>query len=137
MLGRVLYEFERNTEDGIPSLKQRKQARRIDRRRYRQRNLVERFVNQIKHFRRIFTPYERRLETSSALFTLRRCDAGSTEYERDHSLLLGVRRCITVAGNFADLVDLSATFKHHLIDVLALRLHVWRNCVIRMFSAAA
>lgn len=56
----IIEEIEqRGSKAVIPSLKQRKQARRIDRRRYRQRNLVERFVNQIKHFRRIATRYEK------------------------------------------------------------------------------
>lgn len=49
----------RGSKAVIPSRKLRKQAKRLDRRRYRQRNLVERFVNQIKHFRRIATRYEK------------------------------------------------------------------------------
>jgi transposase len=43
----------------IPSLKRRTKQRRLLRKQYRRRNLAERFVNRIKHFRRIATRYEK------------------------------------------------------------------------------
>ena len=43
----------------IPTRAGRTVERRVLRRHYRQRNLVERFVNRLKHFRRIATRYEK------------------------------------------------------------------------------
>ena len=43
----------------IPSRRYRKQPRDDDRLRYRERNIVERFINRIKWYRRIFTRYEK------------------------------------------------------------------------------
>jgi transposase len=43
----------------IPTLKTRKQQRSVDLALYRQRNLIERFFNKLKHFRRIATRYEK------------------------------------------------------------------------------
>ena len=43
----------------IPSRSYRKQPRDYDRLRYRERNIVERFINKIKWYRRIFTRYEK------------------------------------------------------------------------------
>jgi transposase len=43
----------------IPSRKNRCEQRRLNKRQYRRRNLAERFVNKIKHFRRIATRYEK------------------------------------------------------------------------------
>jgi transposase len=43
----------------IPSLKRRKKKRRHFQKHYRRRNLAERFVNRIKHFRRVATRYEK------------------------------------------------------------------------------
>ena len=43
----------------IPSRRYRKQPRDDDRLRYRERNIVERFINKIKWYRRIFTRYEK------------------------------------------------------------------------------
>ena len=43
----------------IPPLKRRNIQRRYDRRTYKQRNLIERFVNRLKHYRRIATRYEK------------------------------------------------------------------------------
>jgi transposase len=43
----------------IPSRKNRTQPREYDRERYKDRNLVERFWNKIKHYRRIATRYEK------------------------------------------------------------------------------
>ena len=43
----------------IPTCSDRNIQRTVDRRLYRQRNLVERFFNKLKHFRRIATRYEK------------------------------------------------------------------------------
>jgi len=43
----------------IPSRRYRKQPQDYDRVRYRERNIVERFINKIKWDRRIFTRYEK------------------------------------------------------------------------------
>ncbi len=43
----------------IPSRRNRKQPRDYDRIRYRERNIVERFINKIKWYRRIFTRYDK------------------------------------------------------------------------------
>ena len=43
----------------IPSRRYRKQPRDYDRLRYKERNIVERFINRIKWYRRIFTRYEK------------------------------------------------------------------------------
>ena len=46
-------------EAHIPTCRDRKVQRSIDPELYRQRNLVERFFNKLKHFRRIATRYEK------------------------------------------------------------------------------
>jgi transposase len=43
----------------IPTCRDRKIQRSVDRKLYRQRNLVERFFNKLKHFRRIATRYDK------------------------------------------------------------------------------
>jgi transposase len=43
----------------IPSTSQRVVHRSVDRRIYRKRNLVERFFNKLKHFRRIATRFDK------------------------------------------------------------------------------
>jgi transposase len=43
----------------IPSLKNRAVQRDYDRERYKDRNLVERFWNKVKHYRRVATRYEK------------------------------------------------------------------------------
>ncbi len=43
----------------IPSTRQRVIQRSVDRRIYRQRNLIERFFNKLKHFRRIATRFDK------------------------------------------------------------------------------
>ena len=43
----------------IPTCRDRKVQRSVDRQLYRQRNLVERFFNKLKHFRRIATRYDK------------------------------------------------------------------------------
>jgi transposase len=43
----------------IPTLKTRKHQRSVDHALYRRRNLVERFFNKLKHFRRIATRFDK------------------------------------------------------------------------------
>ena len=43
----------------IPTQKDRKVQRSVDPALYRKRNLIERFFNKLKHFRRIFTRYDK------------------------------------------------------------------------------
>jgi transposase len=43
----------------IPTCRDRKVQRSVDRHLYRQRNLIERFFNKLKHFRRIATRYDK------------------------------------------------------------------------------
>ena len=43
----------------IPSRRNRKQQQDYDHLRYKERNVVERFINRIKWFRRIFTHYDK------------------------------------------------------------------------------
>jgi transposase len=43
----------------IPTQRDRKEQRSVDRRLYRQRNLVERFFNKLKHFRRTATRFDK------------------------------------------------------------------------------
>ena len=49
----------RQVEVVIPSRRYRKQPRDYDRLRYKERNIVERFINRIKWYRRIFTRFEK------------------------------------------------------------------------------
>ena len=49
----------RGSKPVIPSRKGRNAPRRLRRHLYRRRNRVERFVNRIKHFRRVATRYEK------------------------------------------------------------------------------
>ena len=49
----------RNAEAVIPSRKNRIIGREYDQHVYKDRNLVERFFNRIKHFRRLATRYEK------------------------------------------------------------------------------
>jgi transposase len=50
---------ERGSKAVIPSRSYRPTQRRIPRQHYRRRNIVERFVSRIKHYRRIATRYEK------------------------------------------------------------------------------
>ena len=50
---------ERGAEAVIPSNRSRSQAIPHDKELYKERNLVERFINKIKHYRRIATRYEK------------------------------------------------------------------------------
>lgn len=49
----------RGTRAHIPTQKDRKRQRNIDPSIYRKRNLVERFFNKLKHFRRIATRFDK------------------------------------------------------------------------------
>jgi transposase len=49
----------RGGEAVIPPRKNRAQPREYDRDRYKDRNLVERFWNKVKHYRRVATRYEK------------------------------------------------------------------------------
>ncbi len=49
----------RGAEAVIPSLKNRAQPREIDRERYKDRNLGERFWSKLKQYRRVATRYEK------------------------------------------------------------------------------
>ncbi len=53
----------------IPSRSYRKQPRHYDRIRYREPNIVERFINKIKWYRRIFTRYEKLAQRFMAFLT--------------------------------------------------------------------
>ncbi len=50
---------EHHAQAVIPPKKNRKQPREYDRHLYKTRNLVERFVNLVKHFRRAATRYDK------------------------------------------------------------------------------
>jgi putative transposase len=50
---------ERHIEAVIPPLSRRRVQRSFDQRKYKQRNFVERFVNRIKHYRRVATRYDK------------------------------------------------------------------------------
>jgi len=50
---------QRGSQPVIPSRSNRATQRRLSRKQYRRRNIVERFVNRIKHYRRIATRYEK------------------------------------------------------------------------------
>ncbi len=50
---------ERGAQAVIPPRSNRTRPRKFSKRRYKSRNLVERFVNRIKHDRRIATRYEK------------------------------------------------------------------------------
>jgi len=50
---------QRHAEAVIPPLKNRIVKRRYNRRKYKRRNLIERLVNRLKHYRRVATRYEK------------------------------------------------------------------------------
>jgi transposase len=50
---------QRGSRAVIPARSNRTTPRRLSRKQYRRRNVVERFVNRIKHYRRIATRYEK------------------------------------------------------------------------------
>jgi transposase len=49
----------RGAEAVIPPRSNRKKKRRWDKKKYKLRNLIERFVSRIKHYRRIATRYDK------------------------------------------------------------------------------
>jgi transposase len=58
--GRIHREHQENWgSGGVPPRDNRPQARHYDRHLYKDRNLVERFFNRIKQFRRIATRYDK------------------------------------------------------------------------------
>jgi len=60
----------RGAEAHIPTQRDRKVQRSVDRAIYRQRNLVERYFNKLKHFRRIATRFEKLAVTFLAAVAL-------------------------------------------------------------------
>jgi len=64
----------------IPTLRTRKVQRSVDPALYRQRNLVERFFNKLKHFRAIATRYHKRARNFLAAIAL-----ASTRLWIDHN----------------------------------------------------
>ena len=60
---------EVGAEAVIPSTRSRSQAIPYDKHIYRERNLVERFFNKIKHFRRIATRYEKTAVSFAACYS--------------------------------------------------------------------
>jgi transposase len=61
---------EAGAEAVIPSTRSRSQAIPYDKHIYQERNLVERFFNKIKHFRRIATRYEKTAISFAAMLFL-------------------------------------------------------------------
>lgn len=49
----------RDAEVVIPPTKGRTIQRRYNRRKYKRRNLIERFINRLKHYRRVATRFEK------------------------------------------------------------------------------
>lgn len=54
----------------IPARSNRLRKRRLDRKRYRDRNLIERFFCRLKHFRRIATRYEKLAQRYTSFIAL-------------------------------------------------------------------
>jgi transposase len=54
----------------IPSTAMRKEQRDIDKELYKERNVVERFFNRIKHYRGLATRYEKTVESYLAMLLL-------------------------------------------------------------------
>ena len=65
----------------IPSMPQRRIRPPFDKQLYKQRNLVERFFNKIKHFRAIATRYEKDPDNFLALVKLAACKLWMRFYE--------------------------------------------------------
>ena len=59
----------RGAEAVIPPRSNRKQPRTYDKHLYKERNLVERFFNKLKHFRRVATRYEKTAQNYLAMVT--------------------------------------------------------------------
>ena len=86
----------------IPSRRYRRQPRDYDRVRYRERNIVKRFINKIKCCRRIFTRYEKLarrfiafLHFSSALIRLKR-NINDPKSPRGHLLMYTKHKAIAI-----------------------------------------
>jgi transposase len=54
----------------IPARSNRRRKRRLDRKRYRERNLIERFFCRLKHFRRIATRYDKLAQRYASFIAL-------------------------------------------------------------------
>jgi len=65
----------------IPTQRDRKQQRAVQHHLYRQRNLVERFFNKLKHFRRIATRYDKLARNFLAAIALASCRLWIRHYE--------------------------------------------------------
>jgi len=65
----------------IPTQRDRKQQRSVDHAIYRQRNLVERFFNKLKHFRRVATRYDKLARNYLAAIALASCRLWIRHYE--------------------------------------------------------
>ena len=65
----------------IPSTSQRLIHRSVNRRIYRQRNLVERFFNKLKHFRRIATRFDKLARNFLAAVALASARLWTRSYE--------------------------------------------------------
>jgi transposase len=68
-------------EAHIPTQRDRKVQRSVDRHIYRQRNLVERYFNKLKHFRRIATRFEKLAVTYLAAVALASTRLWTRAYE--------------------------------------------------------
>lgn len=70
--GRTIRRYLRQRRIGsvIPRQKRERRRGRFDKVAYRKRNVVERLVNRLKHFRRIATRYEKRAINYLAMVTL-------------------------------------------------------------------
>ena len=66
----LLYLQARGIEAVIPPRANRLEQRDYDRELYKNRNLVERFFNRIKHFRRVATRYEKLARNFLSMITL-------------------------------------------------------------------
>lgn len=65
----------------IPSTRQRLVQRSVNRRIYRQRNLIERFFNKLKHFRRIATRFDKLARNFLAAVALASARLWTRSYE--------------------------------------------------------
>jgi transposase len=61
---------EKGGQAVIPSNRSRSRAIPYDKDLYKERNLVERFINKIKHYRRIATRYEKTVSSFAAVLFL-------------------------------------------------------------------
>ena len=72
---------EHGSRPHIPTQRDRKNQRSVDRKLYRQRNLVERFFNKLKHFRRIATRYDKLARNFLAAVAIASCRICIRHYE--------------------------------------------------------